>query len=403
MRYEEVTFPNQEGLNLSAIIEFPVTGKPAAYAVFAHCFTCVKNEQTASLISHQLAMANIAVLRFDYTGLGQSEGDFSESNLSTNIHDIQSAASFLEKNYVKPEVIIGHSLGGAAAILALEEVKSIRAIITIGAPSDPAHIRKLIKENSGENSEKGEASIDIDGRPFTIKQQFIDNLSKHNLKDILKKSRKALLILHAPQDKVVAISDAAELFESAFHPKSFVTLDRSDHMLTNNDDATYAGKVISSWLVRYLNLTDKPRLDTDKQAVVRTGKQKYYTEIVTGNHSMVADEPLHVHGQDLGPSPYDLLISALGACTSMTLRMYADHKGLDVEDIRVHLQHTKEHVEDSQDEKGGKIDKITREIEIMGNITHEQKLRMVEIANRCPVHKTLHGKIVVPTSLMDTK
>ena len=396
MRYQEVEFANENGEKLTAILELPVTGKPTSYALFAHCFTCSKNYNTATNISHQLANVNVATLRFDFTGLGESITNQAVSSFSRNIKDLIGAAHFLSENYGDPEILIGHSLGGTAAILASDFIPSIKAIITIGAPADMKEISNMMIKARGDGDQE---LVKVGDTPFVISPGFIDDLKNHNSLEILEKSRKAVLIMHSPQDKVVNIDNATEIYTHAFHPKSFISLDGSDHMLTDQGDSVYAGRVMASWIGKYLELEGRTTLKTDKQAVVRTGKEKYYTEIRTGNHNLIADEPLNMHGQDLGPSPYDLLVSALGACTSMTLHMYAERKGWKLEDVKVHVLHTKEHVKDSQSPTG-KIDKITRDIELFGNLDEDQRKRLIEIANRCPVHRTLEGQVVIDTKEM---
>jgi len=393
MRYQELKFPNENGETLTAILEFPVTGKPTSFALFAHCFTCSKNYNTATNISHQLANVNIATLRFDFTGLGENFTSQEVESFSKNINDLVTASKYLEENFGKPEILIGHSLGGTAAILASQHISSVKAIITIGAPADMDQISSLILKSENQASKD---QVKVGDTPFIINKEFLEDLKNHRTKDILAKSRNAMLIMHSPQDKVVSIDNATDLYTNSFHPKSFISLDGANHMLTDQKDSVYAGKVMASWLGKYLELETRLTLETEKQAVVRTGKEKYYTEIKTGNHHLIADEPQHMHGQDLGPSPYDLLVSALGACTSMTLQMYAGRKEWDLQDVRVHVQHTKEHVQDSQSSKG-MMDKITRDIELFGDLDEEQRKRLMEIANRCPVHRTLEGQVTIGT------
>lgn len=393
MRYQEVTFQNKNGNTLTAILELPVTGKPASFALFAHCFTCSKNYNTARNISNQLAQVNIATLRFDFTGLENSGSNNTDSSFSNNIDDLISASKYLEENFSGPEILIGHSLGGTAAILASEYISSVKAIITLCAPADMSRLNKLISENK----ETGKGNmIKVGDTPFIISDGFLEDLKNHDTQKVLSKNRKAILIMHSPQDKVVSIDNASDLYSYAFHPKSFISLDHSNHMITKSEDSLYAGAVMASWLRKYLELEKRPTLETEKQAVVRTGQEKYYTEIKTGNHHIIADEPFHKNGQDLGPSPYDLLVSALGACTSMTLHMYAARKEWDLREVLVHVQHTKEHVEDSHSK--GMIDHITRDIELIGDLDEAQRKRLIEIANRCPVHRTLEGQVVIDTA-----
>ncbi|NNF23093.1 MAG: OsmC family protein [Saprospiraceae bacterium] len=392
MRYQEVEFPGHQGQTLTGILELPVTGKPVSYALFAHCFTCSKNFNNATNVSLQLASANIATLRFDFTGLGENLKNLGTNNFSTNVDDLLSAAKFLQDNFKAPEIIIGHSLGGTAAILASQNLPSVKAMITIAAPADMHSVSDLLSKDSNKSN-----SITVGDTPFIVNQGFLEDLKNHNTQTILEENRKAILIMHSPQDKIVSIDNASDLYSYAFHPKSFISMDKADHMLSRQEDSLYAGKVMASWLEKYLELEKRPTLETEKQAVVRTGTEKYYTEIRTGNHYIIADEPEHMHGQDLGPSPYDLLVSALGACTSMTLQMYAGRKEWDLQDVKVHVQHTKEHVQDSQSPTG-KIDRITRDIELFGELDEAQRKRLIEIANRCPVHRTLEGQVVIDTT-----
>jgi len=396
-----VLFNNQSGEKLAAKLELPADSKPKAYAIFAHCFTCSKNLSAVVNISRALTMEGIGVLRFDFTGLGQSKGDFSETNFSSNIDDLIKANEFLKGEYNAPALIIGHSLGGAAVLAASHKLKNIQAVATIGAPADPVHVKHLFDKDLDEIEEKGEAQVSIGGRPFKVKKQLIDDLKKSSVKETLKELNKALLVMHSPQDAIVEVANARKIYESAMHPKSFISLDGADHLLSNKDDSMYVGKVIAAWAQRYLEFTETSDLSTDKQVVTRTGDDGYTTEIKAGYHFFLADEPESVGGKNLGPTPYDLLVAGLGACTSMTLRMYADRKKWPLEEVKVHLQHSKEHSQDCDncEEKGAKIDVIAREIELFGDLTDEQKTRLLEIADKCPVHKTLHSDITIESKL----
>ena len=388
---------------LSARLELPVDGKPFSYALFAHCFTCNKNLNAVRNISRALSREGIGVLRFDFTGLGDSEGEFADTNFSSNVQDLVAAARFLEQDYGKAEILIGHSLGGAAVLMAAGELPDVKAVATIGAPADPPHVQHLFESSLEEIKEEGIARVSIGGRPFTIKKQFIDDLKSVTLTDRLKDLRKALLVMHGPFDQTVSIDNAAKIYTSAMHPKSFITLDGADHLLTKAEDSLYAGSMIAAWVRKYLKFPEPPELLSDKQVVARIGSEGFQTEIKAGVHAIVADEPVKVGGTDSGPTPYDLLVAGLGACTVMTMRMYADHKGWHLEQITVHLQHEKVHEKDAEnaEKEGsvGKIDQIERVIEIEGDLSDEQKARMMKIADRCPVHRTLHGEIRIPTSL----
>ncbi len=401
MNSTKVTFNNAHNVKLSANLEMPVGGQPVAYAIFAHCFTCSRNLSAVVNISRSLNLRKIAVLRFDFTGLGDSEGDFSDTNFSSNVEDLLSAYDFLKQNYEAPEIIIGHSLGGAAVLVAAGSMKNIKAVVTIGAPADPPHVKNLFKESLEEISKSGEATVSIGGRPFKVKEQLLHDLEKSDMKDTLGRLNKALLILHSPQDQIVEIDNARKIYEGARHPKSFVTLDGADHLLSNKSDSLYVGDIISSWASRYLKAPEEPRLDSDRQVVTRTGDDGFTTEIKTVDHYFLADEPTSLGGKNLGPTPYDLLIAALGSCTSITLRMYADRKGWPLEEVRVHLDHNKVHEQDCEncENEKSKIDQIDREIELFGNLDQEQKQKLIEIADKCPVHRTLHGEVRVITKL----
>lgn len=403
MKTQRLKFKNRENHELSAKLEMPVGEKPRVYSVFAHCFTCTKNLTAVTNISRALTQNGIAVLRFDFTGLGDSQGDFSDTNFSSNIEDLIDAAQFLADNYEAPELMIGHSLGGTATLHASLQVESVKAVVTIGSPSDPPHVKKLISSSVDEIAASGEAKVNIGGRPFKIKKQFLDDLEKRDWKEEIKKLKASLLVMHSPQDEIVEVNNAADIFMAAKHPKSFVSLDGSDHLLGEKEISIYTGNVISSWADRYISRTSKSELETEKHVVVRTGPAGYTTEVKAGKHSFLADEPESVGGADLGPTPYGYLLTSLGTCTSMTLRMYADHKKWNLEEVRVHLSHEKVHRDDSEhsaDQKA-KIDRIEREIELYGDLDETQRERLLEIADRCPVHRTLHGEIEVVTKLKE--
>ena len=405
MQDKKVTFENDEGHALSGLMALPAA-PPQAYALFAHCFTCSKNLKAATNIARALADAGIAVLRFDFTGLGQSEGDFADTNFSSNVGDLLAAARFLEENYKAPDILLGHSLGGTAILQAAADVPSAVAVVTIGSPSDPDHVRHLFSGAEETLLEEGAAEVNLGGRPFTIKRQFLDDLERHDLHATVKALRKALLIMHAPLDDIVEIDNASALFARALHPKSFISLDRADHLLTRGEDSRYAGHVLAAWASRYLDsvqsATDRGDLDIgDYETAARTHIGGFRTEVVAGGHALIADEPASVGGADAGPSPYDLLSAALATCTSMTLKMYASHKKLDLESATVRVRHGKIHAEDCEDceSNEGRIDQFERELSLRGTLTEEQRQRLLEIADRCPVHRTLHGEVKVQTSL----
>ena len=403
MSVQKISFKNSAGENLSANLELPFDRKPHNFAVFAHCFTCNKNFKAVRYISRALAEEGFGVLSFDFTGLGMSEGDFAETNFSGSVDDLISAAEFLEKNYKSPSLIVGHSLGGAAGILAASQLAEIKAVVTIGAPSAPQHVTHLLAGGIEEIIEKGAAKIDIGGRPFLIKRQFIEDLEEQNLLSVVRAMRKkAFLFLHSPQDLIVGIENAAELYQAAFHPKSFVSLDRADHLLSKKEDSMYVGDLIASWVARYVEFPPEKELSTTSQTVAYLGAdEKFTTEIKAGAHRLTADEPESFGGSDFGPSPYHLVAAGLAACTAMTLRLYADRKKWDLREVYVHISHEKTHAEDclNCESATSKIDKFTREIELGGDLTVEQKQRLLEIADKCPVHRTLEAKSHIETCL----
>ncbi len=401
MPSKKVFFDNGRGQKLAAKVELPLMQPPYPFAVFSHVFTGNKNLTAVRHISRGLTMNGIAVLRFDFTGLGESEGDFADTNFSTNVEDLHAASKYLADHYQAPSIIIGHSLGGAAAIFAGSQIDSISAIATIGAPSDPEHVSHLLASGMDEIEKLGQATIKVDGRDFVIKKQFLDDLKNKDLKNILHKLEKAILILHSPQDGVVEIENAAKIYHHAIHPKSFVTLNNADHMLSNKNDAFYTGNVIASWVKRYLKAIEKDKITTDKQVVARLKGDNYTTEIVAGKHGILADESEKVGGNDFGPSPYELLCASLGACTSMTIQMYARHQDWDIEEVRTHLSYQRDYAEDCENcnDKDRYLEKLERVIEIKGDLNPVQKNKLLEIADESPVYKTLKANIVINTKL----
>lgn len=403
MRYKKVKFTNKNGYELSARLEFPVNQHPHSYAIFAHCFTCSKNLPAIKYISRSLVQEGIALLRFDFTGLGESDGDFADTNFSTNLEDIYAAATFLEENYQAPELLLGHSLGGAAMIHAACKLDSVKGVATIGSPYNPVHVSHLFSDNWEMIESEGQAEVNIGGRAFTVKKQLLDDLKDHDPFEVLRNLRKAILVLHSPQDAIVEVDNAAKIYQAAFHPKSFVSLDGADHLLTNNKDALYAGEMIAIWAKKYINIPEKKKLNKEKEVAVRLGNEGFTTEIIAGEHPLIADEPESVGGNDFGPDPYELLNAALGACTAMTLQMYARRKKWDLQEVTVHLEHQKDYAEDMADLEGKKkkLDHFHRVIELVGDLSEEQKKRLLEIADRCPVHLTLHSDVKVITTLKE--
>lgn len=402
MPFKKLKIPNADGLMLGARLDLPSDGKPQAFALFAHCFSCNKNLKSVGHISDALTRGGIAVVRFDFTGLGESEGDFSDTNFSSNVADLVAAAAWMKEEFEAPSILIGHSLGGAAVLKAAPEIDSVKAVATIGAPAHPSHVEHLFECSLEEIEANGQADVQIGGRPFTIKQQFVDDLEETSMDEAIRGLKRALIIFHSPLDNTVGIDNAGEIYAKARHPKSFVSLDNADHLLTNEEDARYVGTVINAWAQKYAGLEHPELPDTDdERVVVHTGAVGYKTEVRAGKHGYVADEPLGVGGTNLGPSPYDYLMAALGSCTSITLRMYADRKKWPLEGITVRLKHEKIHAKDCDacETEKGKIDFIEREIELEGDLDDEQRLRLLEIADRCPVHRTLHNEVHVATRL----
>ena len=403
MNPQKLTFRNRKDIELAAYLYVPLDQNPRFYAIFAHCFTCSQNFSAVRKIAASLSQKGIAVLSFDFTGLGRSKGEFEESDFSSNISDLLDAFEFLKQEYETPKMLVGHSLGGTASLYASFELSEIQAVVTIGSPAFPGHVRKLFKESIPEIEEKGSAEVTIGGRPFRISNEFLEDLEQKPLENYLKTLKKSLLFLHSPQDEIVDISNAAELYQAAKHPKSFISLDGSDHLLSQEKDSEYVGEVISSWSKRYIAFDEKTSLnDTEgNQVKVRLTGPKFTTEIKTPYHHLIADEPLEVGGDNLGPNPYDFLMASLGSCTVMTLKMYAGRKNWDLKEVKVFLNHDKVHLKDSDNptSKESKVSRFTRIIELEGDLDEEQRHRLLEISNRCPVHRTLEEDIVIQTVL----
>lgn len=400
MKTINLSFPNVLGEQLSAKLYLPLDEIPRFYAIFAHCFTCSKNFKAVSNISDTLSRLGVAVLSFDFTGLGKSEGDFGETGFSSNVSDLIMAARFLEENYQAPKLIIGHSLGGAAVIFAAAQLQSIVAVVTVGAPADPLHVTHLFLEDVEKIKKEGKAEVTIGGRPFTLSKEFLTDLDSQNLLQTLKGMRKSFLFLHSPHDQVVDITNAADLYHAAYHPKSFVSLNGSDHLISDEKESKYAGEIISTWAKKYLPVEVSENEVEGHQVKVRLTGDAYTSEILTPYHHLLADEPAEVGGDNLGPTPYDLLMASLGACTAMTLKMYAIRKGWALEEITVFLNHEKVHQKDSlavESAKETKISRFTRVLNIKGDLNEEMKEKLLEIANKCPVHKTLKEPIDIIT------
>jgi putative redox protein len=404
MPSERLTFNNPEGTALAARLDRPEGASPCAYALFAHCFTCSKDLRAARALSRALTRHGIAVLRFDFTGLGESEGDFADTNFSSNVDDLVVAADFLAEHYEAPRILVGHSLGGAAVLQAASRLDAVQAVSTLGAPYDPEHVTHLLEDATEDIRASGEARVTLAGRTFTIRKQFLDDLAATRMEETIGALGRALLVFHSPVDRTVGIDNASRIFQAAKHPKSFVSLDDADHLLTTRADAEYAGVVLGAWAKKYVDQSRSERQAPEGQVVTRTG-DAYRTEMQAGPHALVADEPEDVGGDDAGPSPYDYLLSALGSCTGMTLRMYADRKEWPLEEAIVRLSHTKIHAKDCEhcDTDTGKVDRIEREIEVRGALSDAQRERLLDIANKCPVHRTLHSEVQVRSSLRNAR
>jgi len=402
MQSQKVTFPNADGEELSGILDFPESA-PQAYALFAHCFTCSKNLRAATHIARAMTDAGFAVLRFDFTGLGQSEGAFEDTTFSSNVADLLAAVDWLDSNHRAPEILFGHSLGGTAVLQAAPSVPSAVAVATIGSPADPQHVSHLFQGSADELRDQGVAEVMLGGRPFRMRQAFVEDLAAHDLPTSIGRLRKALLVMHAPLDETVEVDNASALFAAAKHPKSFVSLDSADHLLSREEDSRYAGEVLAAWAKRFLPVADTPDAlrANDGEVVARTRVDGFRTEVQAGKHAFVADEPLAVGGTNAGPTPYDLLAAALATCTTMTLRMYAQHKKAALESATVRVTHGRVHAEDCVDceQSDGQIHEFRRELILEGDLSGAQRERMLEIADRCPVHKTLHNEIKVRTTL----
>jgi uncharacterized OsmC-like protein/fermentation-respiration switch protein FrsA (DUF1100 family) len=409
MRGEKITFIGADKTSrLAARLDLP-HGEPRAFALFAHCFTCTHNVFAATRISGGLAAHGIAVLRFDFTGLGASEGEFANTNFSSNVGDLLAAAAWLRSELEAPELLIGHSLGGAAVLAAAKGIPEARAVCTIAAPAEPSHVIRHFQPALADIEAHGEAEVLLVGRPFRIKKQFLDDIEGHKLAADIADLGRPLLVFHSPLDQTVGIDNAGRIFGAAKHPKSFVSLDRADHLLSRREDAAYVADVIAAWGERYLTPAEAAAAQFEaaaKDAVVvsEAGTGKFAQVVsVRGRHILAADEPEEFGGNDTGPNPYEHLTAGLGACTSMTIRIYADRKGLPLKGVKVLLRHDKVHAEDCVDceTKDGMLDRIDREIELIGPLDENAKMKLLEIAEKCPVHRTLHSEVWIETKLKE--
>ncbi len=409
-RIERITFPGSQGAELAARLDLPA-GPPRAMALFAHCFTCSKDIAAASRIANALTDVGFGVLRFDFTGLGMSGGEFENTNFTSNTDDLVAAANWMRVEHRAPQLLVGHSLGGAAVLAVAGDIPEVRAVATIAAPASPDHVTDIFRSSLDEIEAEGVAQVELAGRPFTIRRQFVEDLRNHVITDRVRTMRRALIVLHSPIDNTVSIDHAAQIFEAARHPKSFVSLDGADHLLTARDDAAFAASMIGAFASRYVvdesEALEPPR-SSAQVVVAETSQGPFLNHVVVGRHRLLADEPESVGGFDAGPSPYDLLGAALGACTSMTLRMYADRKGMPLDRVTVEVSHGKVHADDCVEcaenpelaTRLGMIDRFERVVTVDGDdLTDVQRAKLLEIADKCPVHRTLETASAIVTRL----
>jgi putative redox protein len=400
------TFPGSSGGDLAARLELP-GGPVRAFALFAHCFTCTKDVVAARRIASGLAAAGVAVLRFDFTGLGSSQGDFANTDFSSNVEDLIRAADYLRSRYEAPVMLIGHSLGGAAVLVAAERIPEAKAVVTIGAPADVAHVLQQLGGSLDRIRSEGEAEVKLAGRPFRIRRSFVEDAEMQRLEDKIRRLGRALLVLHAPRDEVVGIDNASRIFLAARQPKSFISLDDADHLLSRPQDAAYAAGVIAAWVARYIPEPPAEPAEAAHVVVRETGEGKFQNLVIAGRHRLIADEPAAVGGLDTGPNPYDYLSIALGACTAMTLRVYAEHKKLALGRISVEVRHGKvaaDHCADCgevAEGRDGKIDRFERIVRIKGGIDAGLAEKIAEIAGKCPVHRTLESSSAIVTRVAE--
>lgn len=403
MKSERVSFENSDGHVLSARVDLPVDRHAHNYVLFAHCFTCSKDLNAVRNISRSLTLQGFGVFRFDFTGLGNSSGEFENTNFSSNLEDLVLAADFMRTSYSAPSILVGHSLGGAAVIAVANRIPEVEAVATIGAPSSPDHVITAFDGHVEEIENSGGAIVELAGRPFKVKKQLLTDLRTTSVRDTIRDLKQSLLIMHSPQDETVGIENAREIYDAAMHPKSFLSLDGADHLLTTSRDSLYVGDVLASWSKRYVEVPSPEPIKTDHQVVARLEDEDgYTTEIRVGPHYLVADEPKEVGGNDFGPNPYEFVSSGLAACTAMTMKMYARRKNWPLDSVEVHVSHNKKHCDDCENVADTKvqIDHFNRAVTINGNLDIKQRDRLLEIANKCPVHKTLHQNVVVKTTLL---
>ena len=404
MKSAKLKILNRKGLILNASLELPANQKPNYYAIFAHCFTCSSNLNAVKHVSRALTQDGIAVVRFDFTGLGRSEGEFADSHFSANVEDLLDVHAYMTEHYKAPGLLVGHSLGGAAVLVAASKIAEVKAVATVGAPATVSHVKHLFSHQI-EDQSNGDIEVNIGGRPFVINKDFVKEFDNTDLPEVTKTLRKPLLIMHSPFDKIVGIDNAEQLYLSARHPKSFVTLDSADHLLTDDKDSKYVGEVIGTWAQRYFPKVENTMLSTEGEQLVghlNIVEDNFTTSIQTKKHSLIADEPISVGGNDFGPSPYEYLNAALAACTVMTLKMYAERKKWDLQEVFVYISHSKKHSDDLplEVDKPKYLDHISKKLKFVGNLDATQKERLKEISSRCPVHKTIASEVIFETQII---
>jgi uncharacterized OsmC-like protein/pimeloyl-ACP methyl ester carboxylesterase len=407
MNTVKLEIENRKGLKLQAYLELPANQKPNQFAIFAHCFSCNSNFNAVKNISRSLSNHGFGVLRFDFTGLGKSEGEFAESHFSANVEDLLDVNMYLEKHYKAPALLVGHSLGGAAVIVAASKLESVKAVATIGAPAAVNHVTHLFSHAINDIPEKGEIEVQIGGRPFKINQDFVADFNKTDLPKIIKELRKPILVLHAPFDKIVGIENAHQIYHNAIHPKSFVSLDTADHLLSKSSDSIYVGNMIGTWAERYFEPEENSMISAEGEQLVghlNVLEDNFTTSIQTKKHSFIADEPTSVGGDDFGPSPYDFLSAGLAACTVMTLKLYAERKKWDLQEVFVYITYSKKHSDDLNIDVDTptRFDHLQKKLKFIGDLDEKQTQRLKEIASKCPVHKTLQNKIIIETEILES-
>ena len=405
MKSTKLKIKNRKGIILNAHLELPANQKPNYYAIFAHCFTCSSSLSAVRNISRALTQDGFAVVRFDFTGLGRSEGEFADSHFSANVEDLLDVHAYMTAEYQAPSLLVGHSLGGAAVLVAASEIEAVKAVATVGAPASVSHVKHLFSHQVEAIEAKGNIEVNIGGRPFVINEDFVKEFDKIDLPLVVKDLRKPLLILHSPFDKIVGIENAEQLYKNAHHPKSFVTLDNADHLLSKENDSQYVGEVIGTWAKRYFPKVENEMFSTEGEQLVghlNIVEDNFTTSIQTKNHTLIADEPASAGGSDFGPSPYEYLNAALAACTVMTLKMYAERKQWDLQEVFVYISHSRQHSDDLniQVDKPKYLDHISKKLKFIGNINEEQSQRLKEIASRCPVHKTIASEVIFETKVI---